>query len=212
MIKRFSLSIVTLLAVLFVFQSVAFAGESIFRLKGTYVPEQEVSATPGPAPEVKFDLDNSFGAYAEWGKESPNKYLYGGVEAGFVNLSAFAPVAGVQDVEVQRYSLMAKLCTQLANDSSFTPFACGGVGLAFFDPSLTLAGGTTVNIDRVTASAFALEAGVRIRPKMTEGLGFLAGYRYDDTFNNPTFSVAGAPGASAEVDLAHSSVFVGIEF
>lgn len=197
-----SLILVLLWAVL------AQASEFKIRASGEWVPEQEVTVKPPGGADINFNLDDSFGAYLEIAKYSPQKFLSFGFEGGFKNLTAGNPVSGVSEIDAQVFSVMGKGCGHLQNKSKFTPFGCGGVGMFLIEPDVTLTSGAVIDVNSVVASGFSLEGGAAYQ---FAALAVRGGVRWTKTFSDPTVSISGSP-IGLDVDIDHFGVFAGVEF
>lgn len=191
------------------------SADVVVRGSGAYIKKNDIElrGLPGGGSfDVESDSDN-FGAFGEIAKYSPSGLFSFGLEGGYENIDATNPHPAVRGVRVQTYSLLAKLCGHLQNDSGFVPFMCGGTGLFFYDPSVKVAGGgaPSVQIDNVTGSGYSLEAGVR-KSVGKRGLALRGGVGMRDAFTDPTFQISGAPGASAQANMRRVYFFAGVEF
>jgi|GEM_PF-5664221 len=207
--RKFNI-LIAIISILFLTVSTASA-EIYVKGAGIWLPKQEVSVTPpGPAGDINFNIENSFGGYGDVGFYTPKRYFSFGVEGGFSNLRAFNPIAGVQDVNAEIITFSGKACAHAQNHTSFTPFACGGAGITNIDPSLSIPGGVKVQFNSVTASSYLTEIGLKYRINQTFSL--IGGGRYEGTFDHPVVGVSGIPGAAAEINLDRASLFFGVEF
>lgn len=199
----------SILFVLVMFNT-AFA-DTFVRGSATWMPEQEASVTPpGGGADAEFDLNSSFGAQAEVGVYSPMRLLSFGVKGTLENLRGFNPVAGVESVDAQVYSLMGNLCANVHNRSRLTPYACGGAGLFWIDPTLTLPGGTNITMTPVTASGYSAEVGLRYAAARNFSLH--GGLNWRDTFDEPIIGVSSIPGSGMPVDIGRFAIVLGAEF
>jgi hypothetical protein len=189
------------------------SADTFVRAGGTFMPEQEVSITPpGGGGDINFDLNSAYGGQAEVGVYSPMGLLSFGLLGTFENLRGFNPAPGIESVDAQVYSLMGNMCANVQNKSSLTPYACGGVGLFWIDPGLTIPGGIKVSLDSETASGYAVEAGLRY--KTANAFSVFGGVNWRDTFDEPVIGIGGAPGigTGVGVDLGRYGFVAGIEF
>lgn len=201
--KKFILSLIFTL----VWTSIANA-EIYFRGAGSWAPEQEISASV-PTADFDFDINQSFGALGEVGVYSKEKLLSFGIQGTFENLRAFNPVAGVESVDAELYSLMGNMCMNVENKSKITPYACGSVGMYWLDPSLSVPGGALVNFDSSSASGYGAEAGLKV--KTSKDFSLFGSIYWRDTFNDFVVG-AGVPGTGVEVDVGHYGFLAGFNF
>lgn len=204
----------SLFLIIFLSLSTFAHAETFFGVSGSYVPEQSASAT-GIQGEAIFDLDNSYGANAEVGFYSPGGLLSFAVEAGFQNLTAFNPIPGspIQSIDAGVFSVMGKMCAHAQNKTKVTPYACGGLGMFNIDPSATVGAGNgnKLDFDSVFASGYSGEAGLQYKCKSCHFSVFGAA-SWQNTFDNPTVSIAGIPASAQEVDIGRFSLKAGVRF
>ena len=198
-----------ILSILFVLLWTTIANAEVyFRGAATMSPEQDVNVV-GSGLNLNFDIQPTYGGLVEVGVYSKEKLLSFGIQGTFEDLRAFNPIAGVESLDAQLYSLMANMCTHVQNKSTLTPYVCGSAGMYWLDPSVKLPGGAIVSLDSASAAGYGVEGGIHWAA--TKDFSLFGGMYWRDTFN-PFVVGAGVPGTGVEVDVGRYGFLAGVHF
>ncbi len=200
------------LLVLFVFTGTAVANDgTYFSIGGKLLLPGDLDAQAG-GDELTFDTDKSFGFTGAVGKRFANGFR-GEAEVGYRQLEGNASVPyGREDMnvdikaKVDITTVMANFFYDWNNNTRFTPYVGGGLGVGFFQPHVTVAGygdSMTFNDLDTTSAVYQLMAGVNVA--VVKNVELYGGWNYFNAVTDP-YAFGG------QYEVGHHSAELGARF
>lgn len=167
----------------------------------------------GDFSSLDLDFDNGFTFGFGIGSQfTPNwraevEFLYSRQDADALSFSGGGPASGV-DGDLTTTAVFANGYYDFANDSPFTPYLGGGIGVARVDQDIFTAGGASLD---ESDTGFAAQAIAGVSYAVSDRVSLTADVRYRRIFDINTTSVMAAGGGTGSFsgDLETIAVNVG---